>query len=380
MSYQDDSQYIIDRLTDELERICDRYWSGWITETRKGVQVGLMTPRQKPSSKRPTSSFTVNLSGPKRGTWFRFSAGFGGSTLGLLYYGETGREPTSKDDWREAFRLAKDFLGIEQRQQIDPDEQKRREERRERERQEREARHAEEVQKAAEYREERILSAKEIWKQSLPLAGSLGEVYLEARGLPPVSEWPWDCNHTIRFHPNLISELEPRAGAWPAVVGKVVDSFSEGVSLWQVFVSRDGKKKAPLDNAKVGRGPAGGGAVRIGGDGPSIGVCEGMETALAAWFLNGCKKPVWSCLSTSGIIGFEPPVFVERIEIFPDGDGAKENERGVITERPGIGAARNLAQRITPIVGAGNVSIAAEPPMGSDYLDLYVSMKERGLI
>src|SRR5690606_20738254 len=35
-------------------------------------------------------------------------------------------------------------------------------------------------------REERILDAKAVWKESLPLAGSLGDTYLQGRGLPPV--------------------------------------------------------------------------------------------------------------------------------------------------------------------------------------------------
>lgn len=380
MSYNDDSQEIIDRLTGDLEGICSKYWPGWTTATRKGVQVGLMTPRVKKSSKLPTSSFTVTLSGAKRGNWYRFSESVGGHSLALLHYGETGRVPSSKEDWRECYRLAREYLGMERQREIDPAEKEARERRRRQEQEERERRRAEEAAKAAEYREERILSAAEIWKQTKPLAGSLGDVYLRSRGLPPVSEWPWDCTRTIRFHPSLVSELEPKGGAWPALVGRVADSFDTGVSLWQVLVSRDGKGKASLNNCKVGRGPAGGGAVRIGGDGPSIGVAEGMETALAAWFLNGCRKPVWACLSTSGMIGFEPPMFVERIEIFPDGDGAKMNERGVMSSRPGMAAAVSLRDRVLPILGAGNVSIAPEPTIGSDYLDVYCDMKRKGLL
>lgn len=233
-------------------------------------------------------------------------------------------------------------------------------------------------------REERILDAKSVWKESIVLAGSLGDTYLQSRGLPPVSEWPWDCRTVLRFHPALDYELDRKAGKWPAIVCRNQSAEEAATGIWQIYVARDGKRKVPLENAKVGRGPAGGGAVRIGGEGPSIGIAEGVETALAAWFLNGCRKPVWAGLSTSGVAGFEPPLFVERIEVFPDGDRAKaklrRDEKFEVGERPGMLAARNLAARMIPVLGKENFSIAPEPVAGSDYLDVYVSMKQRGLI
>jgi hypothetical protein len=241
-------------------------------------------------------------------------------------------------------------------------------------------------------KQRKVDTAQSIFAESKPIAGTPAEKYLINRGLPPVAEWPWQPDAVLRFHPGLEYELgsvwegdrKVKPGpTYPVLVAAVFDSWSEVVAIWRIFLTPDGKK-APVDNAKVGFGPAAGGAVRLGGDGEAIGVGEGIETCLSAWFLNGCHKPVWACLSTSGLVGFEIPSFVKRLEIFPDGDRAKAREdrdgKFAMSERPGMAAAKGLEAEAIPILGRENVSIAPEPGLKQDYNDLYIHMKSKGLL
>lgn len=370
---RDDSDEIHQRLDQDLEAILTRYYPGWVTVKRKGQAVALLTPKQV--GKRITSSFTMNLSGDRRGQWYRFSAGFGGGILALMYYSETGKEPTSKSDWAEAYKIAKDFLGISsQADRISEEQRKEREDRRAKDKQDREdrQREAEEQRLAAEA--ERTMTAVEIWQNAVALAGSHAEAYLVARGIAPVGEWPWDPKDVLRFHPSINHELERRSGRWPALVGLVVDAFGNPTSIWQVYLDRQEAKKAPLEMAKLGRGPTNGGAVRIGGEADRIGVAEGMETAIATWDLEMFRKPVWSLLSTSGMVGFEVPLFVDHVSIYQDGDRAQVNKHnGLIMEPPGERAARTLHERLK---ATGIGSCINEMAILGDGLDLKATFNE----
>lgn len=342
---RDDSDEIHRRLNDELEAILDKYWSGWITEKRKGQDIALLTPRVKEKGRKPTSSFQVTLSGSDRGKWYRFSLGQGGGALALLAYSDTGHVPSSKDDWREAFKIAREFLGIEERRQETPEEAAEREKRLAAERNKRDREAARRKTEAAARAEQRTASAEDAWRGSVPLSSSQGEAYLVERGLPPTSEWPWDPKHVLRFHPALDYELDKRIGLLPAVIGKIQDEYGKSTSIWQIFLKPGKPEKADVVNPKVGRGPAAGGAVRLGGIGPRIGIAEGIESALAAWVLLGFRYPVWAGLSTSGMQSFEPPMEVEQISIIPDSDRAMiQNDK--ILDPPGITAARKLKARM----------------------------------
>ncbi len=125
-----------------------------------------------------------------------------------------------------------------------------------------------------------------------------------------------------------------------------------------------------MPSPKIGRGPATGGAIRIGGDGPHIDVSEGMETALGAWFLNGCRRPCWSLMSTSGMKNFEPPMNVDRVNIWKDGDKAVLNRTsGEILPPPGQNAADALAGRLK---AAGIKCTMNEMTRDGDALDLWI--------
>ena len=363
---QDDSEEIARRLDQDLEAVLSRYYPGWITQRVKGQDVALLTPKK--AGKKFTSSFTMNLSGARRGQWYRFSAGFGGTTLGLIFYAETGRQASSKSDWADAYRFARDFLGMAQQREISEEERRQRDERRDREREEREERQRKAEEEKAEAEAKRTMTAVGIWNSALPILGSHAEAYLVARGISPVSDWPWDPKDVLRFHPSINHEIEWESGRWPALIGLVVDAFGNPTSIWQVYLDRKEAKKAALDMPKLGRGPINGGAIRIGGDGDRIGVAEGMETALACWDLEMFRKPVWSLMSTSGMKGFEVPLFVDHVSIYKDGDKGQINEHtGAVMAPPGDAAAASLHERLKATGIGSNIN---EMALLGDGLDL----------
>lgn len=361
---RDDAEELAKRLEDRLEDLLGKYWSGWLKVGPKA----LLTPKLKPKQKKPTSSFTVNLTGNKRGQWYRFSEAKGGGVIALIYYGEHGNLPNSKQQWADAFRYAREFLGIQQERRTSPAEDEERQLRREKDEADRERRRQEDEEERRRKDAARTYSAQEVWDQTKSLAGTLGESYLVGRGIPPVSEWPWDCSETIRFHPALGHEVDRDAGKFPAIVGAVRDAFGDIIAVWQIYLKRDAPEKADLNpSPKMGRGPAAGGAVRIGGDADRIGAAEGMETALALWVLEGFRKPVWAMLSTSGMVSFEPPFSVKHVSIYPDGDKGVHHQ-GKITDPPGIKAARTLHGRMKEAGLGSNINDMTHLGDGLDLL------------
>ncbi|MCQ8781679.1 toprim domain-containing protein [Aurantimonas sp. CSK15Z-1] len=110
--------------------------------------------------------------------------------------------------------------------------------------------------------------------------------------------------------------------------------------------------------------------MRLGGEGPVVGIAEGVETALAAHELDR-RHPIWAGLSTSGIMTFVPPPFVRRVLIYPDGDIAKIRD-GKVHEAPGMRAALVLKERL---VGEHKPSAIIDPPREGDYLDALQAVK-----
>jgi hypothetical protein len=363
---RNDAEDIADALERDLESVLNKYWSGYLVVGNKA----LLTPKINPKSKtkKPTSSFMVDVKGSKRGSWYRFSQGVGGGPTALLFYGERGRVPNSKEDWAEAFQLGREFTGMRPARQSNPAEDRAAEERRRLEQERREERRLQDERDQAEKDAKRTLSATQVWDECVGLEGTLGEKYLIERGIPAIAEWPWQCHDTLRFHPALGYELDWRAGKFPALVGCVRDAFGDVVAVWQVYLDKKLPKKADLENAKVGRGPAAGGAVRIGGNAERIGTAEGMETAIALWVLEGFRKPIWATLSTSGMVSFEPPRKVKHVSIYPDGDsGLVDKNSGNIMEPPGMKAAKKLRSRMKDMDLGCNIN---EMTMLGDGLDL----------
>jgi len=232
---------------------------------------------------------------------------------------------------------------------------------RNRQRQEAQARQRAREAEEQAYQEDTREAALKIWNASTPISGTIGEGYLTSRSIPT---FEGDC---VRFHPTLPHSKGKR---YPALIARVDDVADQLTAVWRIFLRADGRK-ADVENAKMGLGPAAGGAVRIGGTGPKIGIAEGLETAIGAWLLMNKAFPVWAALSTSGMIGIELPIDVENVVIFPDGDRPLRRRGHEYEAAMPAGRKAAVALRARLLNEGIACTIAAEPGPGRDYLDLW---------
>jgi len=165
----------------------------------------------------------------------------------------------------------------------------------------------------------------EIWTSSKALLGSDPVLkYLHGRGLVLIPD-------NVRFCPECY-ESSTKTNL-PAMVARVISSNGKPIALHRTYLDPDMPEKAKIESPKKST-PAleslVGSAVRLfPPKGNVVGVAEGIETAIAcSQIFDG---PVWACLSTSIMEGFEPPEGIRKIVIFGDNDanysGAKSAYR-----------------------------------------------------
>ena len=188
--------------------------------------------------------------------------------------------------------------------------------------------------------------AMAVWREALPVHGTLAETYLRGRGITcPLTD-------SLRFHPECWHASAKRL---PALVARV-DGLPR-LAVHRTYLRADGSGKAEVDPPKAMLGAALGGAVRVAdGPGPLV-VAEGIETALSlpSGLLRG-PATVWAALSAPGVAGLRLPGGIpHKLTIAPDGDTA------------GREAAHKLAARASALGWA--VSLLPAPD-GRDWNDI----------
>ena len=174
--------------------------------------------------------------------------------------------------------------------------------------------------------------------------------YLAGRGLRL-----YDLPESVRLHPSL-SYWDGGAvlGKFATMLATVTDAAGRAVSLHRTYL-QDARKAPVPEPKKLMEGlPLAGAAIRLTPVSRTLGIAEGIETALAAAEL--FEVPTWSCISTAGIETFAPPEGVEHIVIFADHD---ENFAG-------HAAAYRAAHRLA--LKGYEVEVCIPPTVG-DWLD-----------
>jgi putative DNA primase/helicase len=173
-----------------------------------------------------------------------------------------------------------------------------------------------------------------------PLAGTVAERYLQARGVRDPG------SPDLLFNPDL-ADFETRRG-WPGMVAVVRNGAGEPTGgIHRTYLLDDGSAKAPAGKKMLG--PVAGGSVRLAPvpeDG-HLGIAEGIETALAAQAIFGV--PTWAALSADGIRRWEWPEGTKRVTIFADAGEAGEQAASALAER--LNAAGVANKIISPLHG-----------------------------
>jgi hypothetical protein len=177
--------------------------------------------------------------------------------------------------------------------------------------------------------EKRSDQAKRLWQESLPIAGTLAETYLRARGIT------CDLPRTLRFHSRAWHG--PTAKRYPALVAAVQGAGLPAVH--RTYLHPDGMGKADIEPAKAMLGCTQGGAVRLCGGPSRLVVAEGIESALSlACGLLDSPATLWAALSTSGLRGLRLPSQPGRLTIACDGDTAgREAAHALAEQAHGLG-------------------------------------------
>ena len=207
------------------------------------------------------------------------------------------------------------------------------------------------------------------WEQACAVTpGDAVHRYLCNR-VPGVTNIPSE----VRYHPSLEYWNPPaEQGGPPVLLGRFAAMLVRGfdvhgnlVQLHKTYLDQEGHK-APVPHAKKTDQGVGSNsfALRMGTPTDTLGVCEGIETAIASSVMRNI--PVWSCHSSSILANFElPTIFVglvKRLIIFTDSDEIKNGRRA------GEEAAKTLADRAKKM---GLRSLIVRPAkVGTDFADL----------
>lgn len=153
-------------------------------------------------------------------------------------------------------------------------------------------------------------AALRIWSEARCLAGTPAERYLAARGL-------CSCSPELRYHPRTPHGPGPLTQYRPAMIAAVREETGI-VAIHRSFVDPQRRRLARLPEPRCGLGRFGRGAVRLGGTAATIGLAEGIETALSATAFFGV--PCWATLGTERFRFVALPSEVTDLLLFLDND------------------------------------------------------------
>ena len=167
-----------------------------------------------------------------------------------------------------------------------------------------------------------------LWHEGVPLAGTIGALYLAARScvLPP-------ADGHLRYHPAL--KHSPSGTIGPALLALVTDAVTgQPLTLHRTWIQADGTK-APMDPPRMllGGHRKAGGVVRLWPDEAvtlGLGIAEGIETALS---LAHAFTPVWSCIDAGNLATFQVLNGIESLLIAADNDDAGRAASEACAER-----------------------------------------------
>lgn len=193
---------------------------------------------------------------------------------------------------------------------------------------------------AAPHRPERLATARRLWAEARPTAGTLSERHLSLRGVPGL---PQDLRH----HPGVSAAVYAGGGLRRPALLAAIREPRDGtvVGLEVTYLAPSGARaRLRLPRKTVGHCPPGS-AVRLDDPAPRMLVGEGVFTCLSA--ARRFRLPAWALLSARNLRAWRAPAGVRFVLIAAD--------RG----RVGAAAAEALAARLR---GQGVAVAIRRPP------------------
>lgn len=202
---------------------------------------------------------------------------------------------------------------------------------------------------------ERIDRALKLWKQCIPVRGTLVETYLRARGItcpiPPV----------IRYHSNL--RHMPSTKYFPAMVSFVQGADGKFCGVHRTYLDGTGTKKADVTPAKKMLGSWG--HIRLTEAGDTLAIAEGIETALSVRVAVPTLS-VWAAMAL-GNFGAAVPEHVKKIIFLGDADNSDQAK-----------AEKQMRDAAQKLRGNNRTIMWCFPPSGYDFNDLLKQGTQQG--
>jgi phage/plasmid primase-like uncharacterized protein len=163
-----------------------------------------------------------------------------------------------------------------------------------------------------------------VFRDAVPIKGGSGQEYLRGRGIniAPLS---------LRYASGL--KHKPTGLIMPALVAAIQGPDGRITAIHRIFLTSDGRQKAPVSDIKMTFGPTVGGAVRLALAKDNLLVGEGVETMLSVQ--QETARPCWAALTTSGLKALILPDIITSVTICTDRDdnGAGEKAAHLAAQR-----------------------------------------------
>jgi hypothetical protein len=161
-------------------------------------------------------------------------------------------------------------------------------------------------------------AARRLFRSGRPIAGTLAESYLRARGIEGPLDWP-----SLRFHPSAYYRATSGAPLeqWPALLATVTDLRGTITGIQRTWLDRKRPLKAPIANPRRAMGHLLGNGVRFGTVSDILAAGEGIETMLAIKSVLPLL-PVIAGLSANHLAALDLPPDLARLYVARDNDVA----------------------------------------------------------
>ena len=172
-------------------------------------------------------------------------------------------------------------------------------------------------------------SSRRLYAMSMPIAGTLAEIYLRGRGIVIMS-----ARNPLRFHPRCYyrPDEDSPTETWPALIAAVTDLGGQITGAHRTWLDRSGQDKAPIASPRRAMGHLLGHGVRFGVADDVMAAGEGIETMLSLRSILP-TLPMVAALSAHHLAALLFPPTLRRLYVALDRDPAGDAAMAILGRR-----------------------------------------------